>query len=92
MKGYSWKARSLRTLKVDEKVQADGLERLRRLKASRDRDRADRALDGLRHAAGEDANLVPAVLECVKARVTLGEISAALQERYGKYTPAELRA
>jgi methylmalonyl-CoA mutase N-terminal domain/subunit len=85
-------ARNLRTLKVDEKVQADRLERLKRLKASRDRERSERALDALRHAAGEDANLLPAVLECVKSQVTLGEISATLQERYGKYSSAEFRA
>ena len=84
--------RPLRTLKVDEKVQADRLERLDRLRASRDRGRAEGALDGLRRAAGEEANLVPAVVGCVKAHVTLGEISAALQERYGRYTAGELRA
>jgi methylmalonyl-CoA mutase, N-terminal domain len=84
--------RNLRTLKVDETVQADRLERLKRLKAGRDRARTGRALDALRRAVDQDANLVPGVLECVGSEVTLGEISAAFQERYGRYTPGELRA
>jgi len=83
---------SLRTLKVDEAVRKEGLERLGRLRASRDRGRAERAVDGLRRAAGGDENLVPAVLECVRSQVTLGEISSALKEQYGAYAAGELRA
>ncbi len=79
--------RALRTLRVDEKVQADRVARLERLRASRDRQAAGRALDALRRAAGGDENLFPAVLGCVKSAVTLGEICSALVERYGRWRP-----
>jgi methylmalonyl-CoA mutase N-terminal domain/subunit len=78
-------ARPLRTLRVDERVQAETIERTVRLRSSRDRTAADRAVDGLRRASGGTANLVPAVLDCVRARVTLGEISGTLEERYGRH-------
>jgi methylmalonyl-CoA mutase N-terminal domain/subunit len=83
--------RTFRTLKVDEKVQADRIERTGRLKATRDGGRAAKAIDGLRRAAGGEANLVPAVLDCVRSSVTLGEISSALEERYGRHRPGESR-
>jgi methylmalonyl-CoA mutase N-terminal domain/subunit len=76
-------------LKVDPRVQSDRIQRLEELTAARDRARVGKALDGLRAAAGRDENLVPPVLECVKAPATLGEICAALRERYGRYNPME---
>jgi methylmalonyl-CoA mutase N-terminal domain/subunit len=80
-----------RTLKVDERIQAERIQQAVRQRASRDQGPAARALDALRRAAGEETNLVPGVLECVRAQVTLGEISSALEERYGRHRPGESR-
>ena len=41
-------------------------------------------------AAREDRNLMPPILDCVRAEVTLGEISDALREVYGEYQEAGL--
>ena len=43
------------------------------------------ALADLSAAAGEDRNLMPPILACVRAEVTLGEISHALRRVYGEY-------
>ncbi len=82
----------LPVLKVDERVQEERVERVRRIREARDGARCARALDGLRAAADRELNLFPAVLECVRARATLGEISATLADRYGRYRPGEGRA
>ena len=36
-------------------------------------------------AAGEDRNLVPTILDCVRAELTLGEIASELRAVYGEY-------
>ncbi len=81
-------ARPPSVLRVDEGVQAERAQRLARLRAERDSARASRALEDLKRAAGRDENLVPPVLECVKARASLGEICAALEELYGRHDAA----
>jgi len=73
-------------LKVDERVEASQRERLRELRASRSQDAVRRALDALRAAArSEEENLVPRILEAVKAEVTLGEISDAMRDVFGEH-------
>jgi methylmalonyl-CoA mutase N-terminal domain/subunit len=62
--------------------------RLARVKASRDGTAVTEALDAIREAADTDANLLPIMVEAVKHRATLGEISRALRERWGEYRPA----
>jgi len=63
---------------------AEGLERLRR---TRDRDRAARGLEAIDRAARGRGNLVPLMLDAVKASVTLGEICATLREEFGFGNP-----
>ncbi|HXX94618.1 MAG TPA: methylmalonyl-CoA mutase family protein, partial [Planctomycetota bacterium] len=82
----------LRTLKVDLGVQEERARGLRDLRAARDRARAQGALDELSRAVDREANLVPAVLGCVRSQVTLGEISRKLEERYGRHRAGERRA
>jgi methylmalonyl-CoA mutase N-terminal domain/subunit len=76
----------LKVLKVDEKTQAARRDAFERRKASRSRTAVDAALSALRAAADREVNLFPAVLDCVKAEATLGEICTALVERYGRHT------
>ena len=61
-------------------------ERLESTKAARDEARAERALADLTAQAGGDANLMPAIIECARARVSEGEMVAALQTVFGTYT------
>ncbi len=68
---------------------ADALrERLARLRAGRDRDRAARALDSLEGAARGRDNLMPRLVEAVEAGVTLGEICDRLRAVFGVYQPS----
>jgi methylmalonyl-CoA mutase N-terminal domain/subunit len=64
------------------------VERLDRLRRSRDRDRADRALDRLEATARGTDNLMPALVEAVEAGVTLGEICARLRVLFGVHQPS----
>jgi methylmalonyl-CoA mutase N-terminal domain/subunit len=61
-------------------------ERLARTMGERDGRRAVAALDALKAAAASDANLMPHLLECARARVSEGEMVAAMQSVFGTYT------
>ncbi|MBI4607516.1 MAG: methylmalonyl-CoA mutase family protein [Candidatus Rokubacteria bacterium] len=74
--------------RVDPEVEARVGERLARLRKERDRDRVARALDRLETAARGKDNLLPLILDAVKARVTLGEICEALRRVFGMHQPS----
>ena len=67
--------------------EADGLQRRRlaELRARRDGTGVQQRLEALREAAVRDDNVVPAMLDCARARCTLYEIRHALEEVYGAY-------
>ena len=62
-------------------------ERVRRIKACRDGDRAARALDALTDAARGTSNLMPLLVDAVEASATLGEICDRLRGVFGIYQP-----
>ena len=63
-------------------------ERLRRSREARDQAAARRAVEGVAEAARRpDAPLMPAILEAVRARATVGEISDGLREVWGVHHP-----
>ena len=61
--------------------------RLEDFKARRDPDTTSRALEGMRSAARSTENLIPPMIEAVKASATLGEISQVLREEWGAHDP-----
>jgi methylmalonyl-CoA mutase, N-terminal domain len=63
-------------------------ERLARVRAARDGDRARRALDALEAGARGTANMMPLIIEAVEASVTLGEICARLRLVFGVHQPS----
>jgi methylmalonyl-CoA mutase N-terminal domain/subunit len=63
-------------------------ERIVRLRAGRNRDRAARALDALAEGARGSTNLMPLIVEAVDSAVTLGEICDRLRDVFGMYRPA----
>jgi len=66
--------------------------RLERIRATRDGARTQAALDALTRAAGSgDGNLLALAVEAVRARASVGEISAALEKVWGRYH-AEIRS
>ena len=72
-------------LQVDESVARHQNERLRKLRAERSREAVERHLAGLARAAEGSENLMPHILDCVKAYATLGEICDALRGVFGTY-------
>jgi methylmalonyl-CoA mutase N-terminal domain/subunit len=77
-------------LRIDPGAEREQVERLRAVRERRDPERAATAVRDLTAAAREDRNLMPAILDAVRAEVTLGEISDALREVYGEYREAGL--
>jgi len=74
------------TLTVDPAAERDQVARLQALRAARDAAPAEAARRALAAAAREDAqNLMPPILDCVRAQVTLGEIADTLRGVYGEY-------
>jgi methylmalonyl-CoA mutase N-terminal domain/subunit len=70
----------------DERAREEQLARLRHHREQRDKAAVARALTALRAAAGDDrADLMPPILEAVRAYATLGEICGALREIFGEY-------
>ncbi len=73
-------------LYIDERAAEKQLARLERLRRTRDNDRVRRSLDALRAAArSERENLMPPILEAVRAYATVGEMCDALREVWGEY-------
>ncbi|MFB6091574.1 MAG: methylmalonyl-CoA mutase [Haloquadratum sp.] len=72
---------------VDEADERRQKERLRAVKEERDDQAVEARLSALREAAAGDDNLLPAIVEAVKAYATVGEISDALREEFGEYRP-----
>ena len=73
------------TLRVDPKVEQAQIERVRALRQRRDGDAAETALVNLEEAAKGTQNLLPLILACVEALVTVGEISHRLRRVWGEY-------
>ncbi|MFA1610748.1 acyl-CoA mutase large subunit family protein [Halobellus rubicundus] len=72
---------------VDEDDERRQKERLREVKDDRDDEAVEAALDALADAAAGDRNLVPPIVDAVKAYATVGEISDVLREEFGEYQP-----
>ena len=74
-------------LKVDSAVLKRQRMRLARVRAERDGEQVQTALSALGEAAGGDQNLLPRILDCVRAYATVGEICDTLRSRFGTYRP-----
>ena len=76
-------------LSVDNMAVRDAqLRRLESVRISRDEARCQEALQVLEHAAGDDGqnkNLLACAMDAVRARATVGEISTALENVFGRH-------
>ena len=73
-------------LRIDPKLEAEQVARVRAVRAKRDQAQCTAALNGLRKAAAGSDNLMPHILEAVKAYATEGEIMNTLIDVFGVYT------
>jgi methylmalonyl-CoA mutase N-terminal domain/subunit len=77
-------------LRIDESVERQQAERLRQLRQSRDAHAVAHALKGLENAARGSENMMPHILDCVRAYATVGEICDTLREVFGAYQEASI--
>ncbi|MEU3857929.1 methylmalonyl-CoA mutase family protein [Streptomyces sp. NPDC028722] len=76
-------------LRVDPAIEARQAERLTVLRAGRDQQAVDSALDALRKAAEGEDNVLYPMKEALRARATVGEVCGALRQVWGTHTPPD---
>jgi methylmalonyl-CoA mutase N-terminal domain/subunit len=76
----------LEILRVSHQVETDQKAELAERRGRRDDDAARAAVAHMVEVARTDANMVPAMLDAVRAEATLGEICDALRAEWGSYT------
>ena len=74
-------------LKVDMEGERHQVERLNNVRRRRDDHEVSVALRALERAARESQNLMPPIIEAVRAYATLGEMMGVFRDRFGEYTP-----
>ncbi|TXJ26264.1 MAG: methylmalonyl-CoA mutase [Chitinophagaceae bacterium] len=76
---------SIPIFKIDDSIRTLQTEKLQRLRANRDRAKVDQCLQQLNDHVVNGDNIMPAVIEAVENKCTLGEIADTLREVYGEY-------
>jgi methylmalonyl-CoA mutase N-terminal domain/subunit len=71
--------------RIDEALERNQVERLRSLRAKRDRGPWEAAIKGVQDTASSGENLMPRILSAVETNATVGEISDAMRRVYGEY-------
>jgi methylmalonyl-CoA mutase N-terminal domain/subunit len=72
-------------LSIDPAAERAQVERLQALRRRRDAARTAATLAALATTAAGKGNVMPAILECIRAEATLGEISDTLRQVFGEY-------
>ena len=75
-------------LRVDREGEQRQIERLNRVRRSRDNRMVKEKLQALKQAARGSDNLMPPLLEAVKAYATLGEMMDVFRDVFGEYQPS----
>lgn len=78
-------------LEIDESVEIQQHERLKKLRKTRNNEKVEKYLGILKEKAkNTDENLMPYILDCVRAYATLGEVRIVLEDVYTKYDQVEI--
>ncbi len=72
-------------LKIDMEVEEGQRKRLGELKTSRNNDRVASTLKNLHSATSSNDNLIPFIMDAVRAYATVGEIIQVFRETFGEY-------
>jgi methylmalonyl-CoA mutase N-terminal domain/subunit len=72
---------------VPEDTEQKQIEEIRMVKRSRSEQKVQASLDAVERTAQTDDNLMPAILEAVRAYATMGEICQRLEHVFGEYEP-----
>ena len=89
------------TLYIDESVAQQQSAKLKKLRRERSKEEVQRRLEALKNAAAQEpsmaasenissANIMPYLIDAVRAYATIGEICNALRQVYGAYTEASV--
>jgi methylmalonyl-CoA mutase N-terminal domain/subunit len=79
------KDHSIELLRVDPKAEKEQLLGLQKLKGERNNQKVKETLSRLQCSAEKNENLMPMIINTVKAYATLGEICEVLRKVYGEY-------
>jgi methylmalonyl-CoA mutase, N-terminal domain len=82
---FAQEAAPVPVLALNPRIEAEQVERLRALKANRDPRPHAAALEKIERAAQGKDNVLPLILEAVKAYATVGEISNVLRRTWGEH-------
>jgi methylmalonyl-CoA mutase N-terminal domain/subunit len=83
--------RPIKLLVIDDNVARHQVKKLEEVREKRDNAHVQRALEALGSAAATDANLMPYILEAVRAYATVGEMCDALRRVFGTYEEPAFR-
>ncbi len=75
----------IEVMRVDPEVETRQVDRVRAVRAARDRSAWRNAVAAVTTAARGEANLVPPIIDAVEARATVGEIADALRAVFGEH-------
>jgi methylmalonyl-CoA mutase N-terminal domain/subunit len=78
---------AIEMLKINPEGERRQCEKLEALKSRRDNEAVAKTLAGVTEAARGTDNLMPKIIDAVRVYATLGEISDAMREIYGSFTP-----
>jgi methylmalonyl-CoA mutase N-terminal domain/subunit len=85
LNGFTGESAPVPVMRVDPSLERGQVERLQAVRAGRDGERHRGALARLDQAARGEENLMPLILEAVKAEATVGEISDVLRGIFGEH-------
>ncbi len=77
----------LERLSVDPAIEQNQVEKLEKLKSTRDNSKVSELFDYLEKESLGNSNLLPLIIECVENKLTLGEICGILRKTWGEYQP-----
>ncbi|MCP4298864.1 MAG: methylmalonyl-CoA mutase [Proteobacteria bacterium] len=69
----------------NEDAATEQVAKLNKIKSSRDNNRVDQTLNQVREDGKADKNLMPSIMEAVRAYASVGEITQAIKDVYGEY-------
>ena len=70
---------------IDPMLEKDQVQRLNSLKKKRDNELVEKCLSELTSAAEKNINIMPFIVEAVRAYCTIGEMTSALEKIYGRF-------
>jgi len=73
------------TFRLDSRIEQGQIDRLREVRAGRDKSAVEDRLQRLKNTAHGSSNLMPAILDAAEHYATVGEISDAMRSIFGEY-------